>query len=174
MKQPTPLPIDYLECARMDIHGNSVARDGTLFVRLDDVDAVIDMLKAERSRSRPISSPQQVDDPIRLNTQPEGCDCGDCQRFRKDECPYPGSNPTIYICNSFLMDVKAHDTAIHNATLTPISEVYEKFKHFDKIICDPNFLKDAHDDVNYPMLLTYEMWNAIKESLRTQIQENKE
>jgi hypothetical protein len=64
MKQPTPLPIDYLECARMDIHGNSVARDGTLFVRLDDVDAVIDTLKAERSRSHPILSSQPTEDTI--------------------------------------------------------------------------------------------------------------
>ena len=52
-QQPIPLPIDYLECARMDIHGNAVARDNTLFVRLD---AVIDTLKAERSRSRPHTS----------------------------------------------------------------------------------------------------------------------
>ena len=65
------------------------------------------------------------DDPIRLNTQPEGCDCRDCQRYRKDECPYPGSNPTIYICNSFLMDVKQHDTAIRTEERNKILRLVE-------------------------------------------------
>jgi len=66
---------------------------------------------ATQIRSRTLSE----HDPIRLNTQPEGCDCRDCQRYRKDECPYPGSNPTIYICNSFLMDVKEHDAKVAKA-----------------------------------------------------------
>jgi len=79
-----------------------------------DISAVI--------RSRPHTSIPAYD-PIRLNTQPEGCDCRDCQRYQKDECPYPGSNPTIYICNSFLMDVKQHDTATRYATL---DKLYDK------------------------------------------------
>lgn len=50
-KQPTPLPIDYLECARMDIRGNSYISGDTMVVDMDDVDSVISTLKAERARS---------------------------------------------------------------------------------------------------------------------------
>jgi len=58
--------------------------------------------------SRPLSE----HDPIRLNTQPEGCYCGDCQRYEQKECPYPGSNATMSLCNSFYMDVKKHDAEV--------------------------------------------------------------
>ena len=81
-------------------------------------------MMCDKIRSRPHTS-TPPDDPIRLNTQPEGCDCRDCQRYRKDECPYPGSNPTIYICNSFLMDVKQHDTAIRTEERNKILRLVE-------------------------------------------------
>lgn len=57
-----------------------------------------------------VSIPER--DPIRLNTQPEGCYCWDCQRYEQKECPYPGSNATMSLCNSFYMDVKKHDAAV--------------------------------------------------------------
>jgi hypothetical protein len=65
-------------------------------------------------RSRPHTPTPQLP---RHNTQPKGTTCEDCQRFRKEECPYPESNITITRCNSFLMDVEQHDTAIRNDTL---------------------------------------------------------
>ena len=77
---------------------------------------------ATQIRSRTLSE----HDPIRLNTQPEGCDCRDCQRYRKDECPYPGSNPTIYICNSFLMDVKEHDAKVAKAERERLLDEFAK------------------------------------------------
>ena len=48
----------------------------------------------------------------RLNTQPKGTTCEDCQRFRTKECPYPESNITITKCNSFMIDLESHDAAI--------------------------------------------------------------
>jgi hypothetical protein len=103
----------------------SPAWNAEYIIRSDELESLLECLHEQRRmtfkngiekaiRSRPHTS-TPADDPIMLNTQPEGCDCRDCQRYQKDECPYPGSNPTIYICNSFIMDVKQHDTAIRNA-----------------------------------------------------------
>lgn len=47
-----------------------------------------------------------------LNTQPKGCFCEDCIRFRKKDCPYPGSNITMTMCNSFLIDIINHDAKV--------------------------------------------------------------
>lgn len=55
------------------------------------------------------SEPQREN---KLNTQPEGTTCEDCQRFEKSDCPYPGSNITMIMCNSFLFDIKQHDAAL--------------------------------------------------------------
>lgn len=52
------------------------------------------------------------DNPIQLNTMPEGTTCEDCQRFRKPECPYPDSNITMNKCKAFLINLKQHDAAI--------------------------------------------------------------
>jgi len=52
-----------------------------------------------------LARPLSEHDPIRLNTQPEGCYCWDCKRYGQKECPYPGSNATMSLCNSFYMDV---------------------------------------------------------------------
>ena len=59
-----------------------------------------------------LARPLSEHDPIRLNTQPEGCYCWDCKRYGQKECPYPGSNATTPLCNSFYMDVKKHDAAV--------------------------------------------------------------
>lgn len=50
---PALEPIDYLECARMDIRGNSRISGDSMIVDMEDVDAVINKLKDERIRSRP-------------------------------------------------------------------------------------------------------------------------
>jgi len=46
----------------------------------------------------------------------------------------------------------------------PIEAIYTRFKHFDDIICDPEFVKDAQDNGDYPRTLMYNMWLAIKEA----------
>ena len=97
--------------------------------------------------SRPAPSP-------RLNTQPKGTTCEDCQRFRTKECPYPESNITITKCNSFMIDLESHDTAI---------SAQARKKVLDGIYGHMNYLS-----IN---ALTYKDWcNEIKkyvESLRT-------
>jgi uncharacterized protein YlzI (FlbEa/FlbD family) len=52
-QQPKEYPIDYLECARMDIRGNAYLANGSMVVDMEEVDAVINKLKEERIRSRP-------------------------------------------------------------------------------------------------------------------------
>jgi hypothetical protein len=87
----------------MDIHGNSVARDGTLFVRLDDVDAVIDTLKAERSRSRPHTS-----------TQLKGCEA--CKNTNCDYCD---------LMERPLPKLEEYAATIRNATLDEFMSAIE-------------------------------------------------
>lgn len=60
------------------------------------------------------------DNPIQLNTMPEGTTCEDCQRFRKPECPYPDSNITMNKCKAFLINLKQHDAAIRQQVLDDI------------------------------------------------------
>jgi len=43
----------------------------------------------------------------------------------------------------------------------PIEEIYEKFKHFDALFCDPL----VTDRDTLPESAQYEMWVAIKKSL---------
>ena len=50
-RKPHPQPIDYLECARMDIRGNSYLSGDKMVVDMDDVDDVIRTLKAERTHT---------------------------------------------------------------------------------------------------------------------------
>ena len=99
----------------------------------------------------------------RLNTQPKGTTCEDCQRFRKEECPYPESNITITRCNSFLMDIEQHDSTTRKAerekVLSPIKAVYDRFSHLDKIL--------SARDPDCPMRQCYsDIWFVVKESLR--------
>jgi hypothetical protein len=64
--------------------------------------------------------------PSRLNTQPKGCTCEDCIRFRDAECPYPDSNITMNRCNSFLLNIEEHNAAIaHAATLAENKRVLD-------------------------------------------------
>jgi hypothetical protein len=64
--------------------------------------------------------------PSRLNTQPKGCTCEDCIRFRDAECPYPDSNITMDRCNSFLLNIDEHDAAIaRTATLAENKRVLD-------------------------------------------------
>lgn len=63
------------------------------------------------------------DNPIQLNTMPEGTTCEECQRFRKPECPYPGSNITMNKCKAFLINLQHHDASIRNQTLIDICKI---------------------------------------------------
>lgn len=47
--QPRPGLVDYLECARMDIRGNSYISGDNMVVDMEDVDTVINTLKKERA-----------------------------------------------------------------------------------------------------------------------------
>ena len=116
-QQPIPLPIDYLECARMDIHGNAVARDNTLFVRLDDVDAVIDTLKAERSRSRPHTS---TPEPCKNYTGK--CEDNDC--ISRDDI----ENRERFDCDAYCKLTVEREAVIRNATLDLIVKEAESIK----------------------------------------------
>jgi hypothetical protein len=70
----------------------------------------------------------------RLNTQPKGCTCEDCQRFRKEDCPYPGSNITMDRCNSFLIDIEQHDAQVaHAATLAVLDKAIAKITEKTKL-----------------------------------------
>lgn len=64
------------------------------------------VLKAEQTPIMERNTRRQPSRTNPLNTQPEGTTCEDCQRFRKDECPYPGSNITMTMCNAFLYDTR--------------------------------------------------------------------
>lgn len=45
----------------------------------------------------------------------------------------------------------------------PIIAVYERFKHMDKLFCDPLIRQEGADDVNPYMVSMFAMWDAIKE-----------
>ena len=81
-------------------------------------------------RSRPLTKAPDH----RLNTQPKGCTCEDCQRFRKEDCPYPGSNITMDRCNSFLIDIEQHDAQVaHAATLAVLDKAIAKITEKTKL-----------------------------------------
>jgi RNA polymerase subunit RPABC4/transcription elongation factor Spt4 len=78
-------------------------------------------------RSRPLTKAPDH----RLNTQPKGCTCEDCQRFRKEDCPYPGSNITMDRCNSFLIDIEQHDAQVARAaTLAENKRLLDAIKEY--------------------------------------------
>jgi hypothetical protein len=45
-----------------------------------------------------------------------------------------------------------------------IKEVYETYKHFDKILSDEKFLTMRHEDENFPIQykILHDLWRAIK------------
>ena len=77
---------DYLECARMDIRGNSfLFGPDRIVVDMDDVDEVISTLKAERARSHRVSTPpgETAPEPYcygREWKEDQPCNACDCYR----------------------------------------------------------------------------------------------
>jgi hypothetical protein len=62
-------------------------------------------------------------------------------------------------------NAERHDQQLRNETLDPLAKVYERFKHFDNLICDPDFVQDHKDEGDYHAILMHDMWLAIKETL---------
>ena len=44
----------------------------------------------------------------------------------------------------------------------PIKKVYKKYKHMDKLFCDPLIRKD-YGDPNPYLITMFDLWDAIKE-----------
>ena len=54
----------------------------------------------------------------------------------------------------------------------PIKVVYERFKHMDKLLCDP-LIRKQYNGENDPYHLTlFDLWDAIKEHQSTPIANN--
>jgi hypothetical protein len=128
--QPSPVPVDYLECARMDIRGNSFLSGDMVVVYMDDVDAAINTLKAERDivrrheASHSLFSQQQEPALINPNDrrtcqfQEIQCYPGDefvmCHSSEKCEYQHPSSVPPDIFCNK---EVISYESAIAAAAI---------------------------------------------------------
>jgi hypothetical protein len=122
-----------------------------------------DPVEQHDTRSRPTPAAQEH---IRLNTQPDGSDCGDCIRYGKDECPYPGSNPTMVMCNLFLLDIKQHDAAIRNTALENIIEQLSDLNHYSREEYKEASLSDNEREMRIHLEYGNRLWGIIR-SLRT-------
>jgi hypothetical protein len=94
----------YRQDAGMGESDYAVFINDVFYCQTDDSQTAQRIVEAIRSRPHPA--------PAHLNTQPQGCTCEDCIRFRDVECPYPDSNITMDRCNSFLLNIEEHDAAI--------------------------------------------------------------
>jgi hypothetical protein len=105
--------------------------------------------------------------PSRLNTQPQGCTCEDCIRFRDAECPYPDSNITMNRCNSFLLNIEEHNAAIARAATLAALDAFGK-------CIDAEMISAGDCQYSDEPVVTVAALAKIEESLRTAAQEDEQ